>query len=392
MKVLVSDLELGMYVNKLDRPWVESPFLFQGFLLTEDNHIQQLRDLCGFVYVDTEQSITNALKKLQRVKESHAGDSGKNFIDALVVESNNIDASSFEQKLVKAKHVHEETRNYISQVLRSVYHGATPDVEKAKTIVSDLVDSIVNNSDTLILLTQLKSQDESTVVHSTNVCILSIAFGRYLGLPLEKLRTLGLGALFHDIGNMKISDAILKKRGALTKDEASIMKAHAFLGYELLKNEKGMTEEILSIIKNHHERIDGSGYPMGLKGDEICQLTKIVSMTDEYDELINQYDGEKNSTQTEALHHLYNLAEDKYEHQLIELFIQCIGIYPIGSIVETNTGHVGVVVKLNDDNKLKPVVGLMLSRKKELYEKMKFLNLASDVWQKSSGVKVKIEK
>lgn len=392
MKISVSDLEIGMYIDELDRPWIESPFMFQGFLLAENEQLEQLRNLCGFVYVDVEQSIIPVSDKKLLARVSSTGNSGKAFIDTVVVEPQELEASNFQYELLKAKQVHEQTRDYINQILNGVYHGITPDIEKAQELVSDLVKSIVTSPDTLVLLTQLKSRDEYTAIHSMNVCVLSIAFGRYLGLPLDKLNTLGLGALLHDVGKMKIASNILQKPGKLTKEEASLMKAHAFLGYELLKNERGMTDEILSIVNNHHERIDGSGYPMGLMGDRICQLTKIVSMVDVYDELTSDRAYKDALTQTNALHKLYNIAKDKFEHQFVESFIKCIGIYPVGSIVEMNTGHVGVVVKLNDDYKLKPIVGLILSRKKKLYDKIKLLNLASDLWQKSTGVKIRIEK
>jgi len=392
MKTSVSDLEIGMYIDELDRPWIESPFMFQGFLLTENEHMEQLRKLCGFVYVDLEQSTIPDSDKKLLARVSDTENSGKAFIDTVVIDPEELEASHFEQELSKAKRVHEQTRDYINQILNGVYHGNTPDIEKAQELVSELVKSIVTSPDTLVLLTQLKSRDEYTAIHSMNVCVLSIAFGRYLGLPLDKLHTLGLGALLHDVGKMKIASNILQKPGKLTKEEASLMKAHAFLGSELLKNERGMTEEVLSIVKNHHERIDGSGYPMGLMGDRICQLTKIVSIVDVYDALTSDRAYKDGLTQTSALHKLYNIAKDKFEHQYVESFIKCIGIYPVGSIVEMNTGHVGVVVKLNNDHKLKPIVSLVLSRKKKLYDKTKLLNLASDVWQKSTGVKIRIEK
>lgn len=392
MKVSSSVLEMGMYIDALDRPWIESPFTFQGFLLTESEQLKQINHLCSFVYVDAEKSTISIPEKLHLSNTSSSNDSGKTFIDTVIIAPGELQTSDLGEELVKAKRMHEQTRDYINDVLKNVYQGGVPDIEKARERVNELVKNILTSPDMLVLLTQIKTKDEYTAIHSMNVCVLSIALGRYLGLPLDKLRTLGLGALLHDVGKMKVADSILKKTGKLTKEETSLMKAHSFLGYELLKNEKGMTDEVLSIIRDHHERTSGTGYPLGVKSEKISSLTKIVSLIDVYDALTSDRAYSDAMTQTNALHELYNIAKGNFEHQLVESLIKCIGIYPVGSIVEMNTGHVGVVVKLNDDQKLKPVVGLILSRKKELYENIKLLNLASDVWQKSSGVKIKIDK
>ncbi|MDH5370551.1 MAG: HD-GYP domain-containing protein [Gammaproteobacteria bacterium] len=392
MKISVSDIKIGMYIDELDRPWIGSPFMFQGFLLSEAEHLEQLVQLCEFVFVDPEKSTVSVSNNLHLLKSPESDISAKLFVDTVIIAPQEMGSSDLEKELLKAKKMHDQTRQYIRHVLKDIYHGVVPDIDKAKELVSELVTNIVNSPDMLVLLTQLKDRDEYTAIHSMNVCVLSIAFGRYLCLPLDKLRALGLAALLHDVGKMKVARHILQKPGKLSKEEMSLMKAHAFLGYELLKDEKGMTEEILAVIKDHHERIDGSGYPLGLKGEKLTSLTKIVSLVDVYDALTSDRVYKDAMTQTNALHQLYNMAKNNFEHEFIESFIKCIGIYPVGSIVEMNTGHVGVVVKLNDDHKLKPVVGLILSRKKELYDKIKLLNMASDIWQKSSGVKIKIDK
>ncbi len=392
MRISVSDIEMGMYIDELDRPWVGSPFMFQGFLLSEAKHLEQLTQLCEFVYVDPEKSSVSVSSNLHLISPSDSDDTAKIFIDTVVISPQDMGDSDLEQELLKAKRMHDQTRDYIGHVLKGVYRGVIPDIEKAKELVSELVTNIVTSPDMLVLLTQLKDRDEYTAIHSMNVCVLSIAFGRYLDLPLDKLRALGLAALLHDVGKMKVASHILQKPGKLTKEETSLMRAHAYLGYELLKDEKGMTEEILEVVKDHHERINGSGYPMGIKGEQLTSLTKIVSLVDVYDALTSDRAYKDAMTQTNALHKIYNMAKDNFDHEFIESFIKCIGIYPVGSIVEMNTGHVGVVVKLNNDYKLKPVVGLLLSRKKVFYDKIKLLNLASDIWQKSSGIKIKIDK
>lgn len=258
--------------------------------------------------------------------------------------------------------------------------------------MSNLVEHILRTPDTMVWLSQLKEKDEYTAIHSVNVCILSLTFGRTLGLSETELNNLGVGALLLDIGKSKIPDNILKKSDALTDDEFLVVKAHAFLGYVSLENNKSISKESLEIILNHHERLNGTGYPNGRRGNEITQLTRIVSIVDVFDAITSDRCYKDALQAQHALNEIYNMAPDELDQNLVEAFIKCIGIYPVGSIVSLNTGHTGVVVRLNDDNRLKPIVGLVLNRNKEPYDKIKLLNLSSDVWQRSSGNKVEIVK
>ena len=244
----------------------------------------------------------------------------------------------------------------------------------------------------MIWLSHLKDKDEYTAIHSVNVCILALTFGRTLGLSEIELNELGIGALLFDIGKSKIPDNILKKTDSLTDDEFLLMKAHAFLGYATLEENKEVPQASLEIILNHHERLNGKGYPNGRRADEISMLTRVVSIVDVFDAMTSDRCYQDAFQAQHALNELYNMSPDELDQDLVEGFIKCIGIYPVGSIVELNTGHTGVIVKLNAKNRLKPIVGLALNRNKEPYETIKMLNLSSDVWQKSSGTKVEIVK
>lgn len=386
----VSELKIGMHVSDLDRPWVESSFMFQGFEITSDKMVSDLQNECNFVYVDTEKSEGNKNTLLHTTASSD--NKGIDFVDTVIMNVNDLHDESAEQVIKKGKQLHQKTCDYVDGIFETLNKGGQLDIDSVKLVVSELVESIIKNPDTMIWLSHLKDKDEYTAIHSVNVCILSLTFGRTIKLSESELNILGLGALLLDIGKSKIPEDILKKTGALTENEFMLMKAHAFLGYATLDGNKNIPKESLEIVLNHHERLNGKGYPNGRRGDEISKLTRIVSIVDAFDAMTSDRCYKDAFQPQHALNEIYNMAPDEFNQELVEGFIKCIGIYPVGSIVLLNTGHTGVVVKLNETNRLKPIVGLALNRKKEPYETIKMLNLSSDVWQKSSRTKVEIVK
>lgn len=391
IKTNVNELKVGMHVSDLDRPWIESSFLFQGFEIASQKILSELKNECDFVYVDTEKS-SGYKKSLISAESSNDMSRGIEFVDTVIMNINDIHDESADETIRKGKQLHERTCDYVDGIFKTLNKGGQLDIDLVKTVVSELVESIITNPDTMIWLSHLKDKDEYTAIHSVNVCILSLTYGRTLGLTEAELNILGLGALLLDIGKSKIPDDILKKPNALTSNEFMLMKAHAFLGYAILEENKKIPEEALDIILSHHERLNGKGYPNGRHGEEISKLTRIVSIVDVFDAITSDRCYQDAFQPQHALNELYNMAPDELDQDLVEGFIKCIGIYPVGSIVELNTGHTGVVVKLNEKNRLKPIVGLALNRKKEPYEIIKMLNLSSDIWQKSSGTKVEIVK
>lgn len=263
--------------------------------------------------------------------------------------------------------------------------GKIIDTHKAKQLVAELANNIVKNLDASMWLTQLKNRDEYTAIHSLNVCVLSLTFGRSLGLKTDQLNELGLGALLHDIGKMQVPLKVLNKPGKLTTEEFVIMKSHPSKGYEMLLTDESISSEVLSIVKSHHERLNGQGYPDNLPEKNISYFTKIVSITDVYDAVTSDRVYHDGMTPHEALKRLYEWMPENFDTELMQSFIRTIGIYPVGSVVELKTGHIGLVVKLSDTHRLKPVVMLIMNRHKEFYPRRKLVNLASSIWDKRDG-------
>jgi len=391
IKFAVDDLQIGMFVSELDRPWLETPFDLEGLLIEEASDIEQIKNISSHVYVDTEKSShfesnnTNAHLGLLKKQQ-------KEFVDTLILEKNELGIDDLQHKTQKAHNLRDRARIYVEHTFKEIYEAGNVDIDIAREIVCELVESIINDPDTMTWLTHLKNKNEATTIHSVNVCIHSINLGRSIGLSPKELNILGLGAMLHDIGKTSVSNTILNKKSELSSDEFGLYKAHAFLGYKMLSTKPNLAPEVLDMVLDHHERLDGSGYPNHKKADDISQYVRIVSLIDEYDELINGEFGKKGMSPHHALNTLYNMTPGNFDQDLIEAFVKLIGVYPIGSIVELNTGHTGVVIINNKNSRMKPVVGLVLSRKHEHYNKIKLLNLASEVWQRIPGRKLRITK
>lgn len=364
-----------MYVSKLDRPWTETSFLFQGFIIRTSDEMKQLESSCEFVFVDEEKSEeetpTRSTLPSSLPKKSSSTRSTSAFDNDVL--------HDFREELSVATGIHNNTKDYINSVLDDAKMGGAIDTHTAKDIVSNMAGSIVRNPNALVWLTHLKQRDNYTAIHSMNVCIISLAFARSCGYPIEQLNTIGMGALLHDIGKMKVPDEILNKPGKLTEQEFEIMKKHPEYGYELLKNDKHLSADSLDIILSHHEQTNGSGYPNALTGHEIKPLTRLACIVDVYDAVTSGRVYHSAMTPHDALKNMYNWMPGKFDQELVETFIKSLGIYPIGTIIELTTGQTAIVSSINEDHHLKPTVMLVLDKNKQPYTTRNIINLSSQM-------------
>ena len=368
-KLEVKELRIGMYVRELDRPWRETPFLFQGFEIRREDEIRELQRYCQHVYIDIPEAYekpvprTPAEKAIAEEVLQHK----KVERDLLIkVASHPLlkptyhDQTSLEQEIEAAREIHRETRELIYTLLEDVRLGKNINSLAAKRVVGEMVESVIRNPDALTSFTQLKQKDEYTAQHSMRVCILALSFGRHLGLERQELNLLGIGALLHDIGKMKVPNEILNKPGVLTEYEYALMKSHVPRGVEILEKSSGIPRPSIEVARCHHERHSGAGYIGGLKGDDIGLFGMIGGIVDCYDAISSDRAYHTGMSAHAALKKMYEWRHRDFHPGLVEQFIQCMGIYPIGSVVELNTGEVGVVVTMNRVRRLKPRVTLVL--------------------------------
>ncbi|VAW98922.1 Metal-dependent phosphohydrolase [hydrothermal vent metagenome] len=384
IKVTPEYLTQGMYVAELDRPWLDSPFLFQGFLINSDSLLEEVNAVCDFVYIDIELSDPAICNQLQVLASRPAPITKEVTLKTLPHNPDEKDHKNYIKKLRQSRITFDNATQYIHQALDDARLGTSVNTKKAKQLVSELADQILTNQHALVWLTFLKNRDEYTANHCVNVCILALSFGRCLGLDKQQLNQVGLGGLLHDLGKMQIPAEILNKPGKLTPEEFEIIKQHPELGFKLLKDEKELSIEVLDAVLHHHERKKAHGYPDQLTEEKIPLLTQIISIVDVYDAVTSNRCYHNGISPYEALNKIYKWAEKDFNKELVESLIKCLGIYPIGSVVELSNGMVGVVISASKSARLRPMIMLVLDKNKQYFKKRKILNLANPRWRQGT--------
>lgn len=362
----VDKLMLGMYVIELDRPWRDTPFLFQGFELNTAAELQQVREVCEFVYIDSTRS-----KKRQTTKSQDDPANSENFEFGEPPKKQNV----FDKEIVHAASVHKEVGVLVSGFMERIANGQGIDARQAKEAVAECVNSILYSPDAFLWLTQLKNQDEYTAQHSLNVCVLSIVLGRQINLSVASLNNVGLCGMMHDMGKMLVPLEILNKPGKFEPEELAIMRSHTSLGYELLKSSEDMYRGAIDTAHAHHETLDGKGYPQGLSRKALPLFTRIVTIADMYDAITSDRVYQKGRTHLEATNIMTNLIGTQLDERLVIKFIESLGVYPPGCIVMMTNGAIAIVVEVNDILRLRPKIIIILDPEQQPVPE-KVINLA----------------
>lgn len=368
-KIPVHRLKIGMHVEDLDRPWLDTPFFFHSKKIKRHEDIDNLIKYgIKTVTIDTNKGpdCEEQQSILDHHEKAHLTDRPGSF-HIQPPEPADIDPVTLNEELPKAKEIKANVSAVIKDVFNDVRMGKTFEVKEIKAQVSHIVDSVFRNKDALLCLSNLKEYDDYTFVHSVHVCILTVSFGRHLGLQKNRLENIGLGGLLHDIGKTRIPESILNKPGKYTEEEYTIMKRHVTLGMEVLGRYEHISQEAMLLASQHHERYNGTGYPNKLYGEKISLTGQIGSLSDVYDALTYNRVYQKASSCHSAIKRLYEWSDTLFSRALVEKFIQCIGIYPFGSFVELNTGQCGIVVSVNHQALLRPNVLIILDKEKNLH-------------------------
>lgn len=368
-QIHITDLKIGMYVAELDRPWLESPFLFQGFVVEDDAILKSVTDLCEYVVIDNEKGDDADVVMKPKI-------SGPAVVIDFKTRKPVPVTTTFHEEIKQAKIAHKRARTQIDTMFQDARMGRIIDVSGAKEVVSGMVDSIVRNPDAQLWLSNLRKRDEYTAIHSMNVCIFALSFARYLGFNTEEMNEIGIGALMHDIGKMRVPLEILNKEGKLTKEEREIVKQHPQHGLDILKDSKGLPDSTIEVVYSHHERKQGTGYPQGLVETQIHLFARIVAIVDVYDAITSDRVYHHGMNTLDALKNMFKWRENDLDSELVEKFIQCLGIYPIGSLVQLNTGEVGIVLSMAPGKNLVPIVMLVCDKDKQVVTPPRVLDLS----------------
>ena len=387
-KVSTIDLKVGMHVANLDRPWLDTPFLLQGFIIEKEEDIQALQQHCKYVFIDTEKG-DEATSYLDDKPTLPSNQYVEEFLEGGTKRVNYEEKQSAFHELPAAEVALESATNKVAMIMDNLKAGDNLDVGAVRNAVQPVLESVIRNSDALLWVSEMQKKDEYTYAHSIDNCALGIAFGRHLGLYKEDMRNLAMGLLLMDVGKVKVDDGILNKAGTLTVEEFDKMKEHVHHGVDLLRNTPGINESIIHIVLTHHERYDGSGYPHGLKGKQVPVFGRIAAIIDCYTAMTSTSIYRTAIAPHKALQTIYNWRNKYFQDELVEQFLQCVGVYPTGSLVEMSTGEVGMIMAQNRVQRLKPKIMMLLDENKRPYEVSKIVDLSIDATD-TSGVDLSI--
>lgn len=473
-KVFTADLKIGMFVSSLDRPWLDTPFMLQGFLIENEEDIKILRQYCEYVFIDWSMStlpppsevlnqraakaaeplvprpipsgqgqpamrvikpsvgsddrdVSNnenvgytplaeipATQSKVRIQPSNSASPDKasrslsavddisreglfaevtgkfksffkknaktapgyadakqqreeaeerdvpyqrpDFIPADIPISMYADTTPAEQEVAPAAQAHKRAKDVFSNLVQDIRSNKHLALEETEVVVQEVVDSMVRNPDAMMWITRLRKQDEVIYGHGLQVAVYLVALGRHLGLPKEMLERLCTMGLLLDIGKIKLPKTLLLKTERLAPDEFEMIKSHVQLSLNILRETPDLHSDVTQGIAQHHERENGSGYPAGLSKDEISLFGRMAAIVDTFAALTNPRSYAKTIPAYEALQTLSNFNQGLYQTSMVEQFIQAIGVFPVGSMVELSTGEVAVVVGHSKVRRLKPRV------------------------------------
>ena len=398
VKTSIDGLEIGMFVSRLEKPWIETPFSLEGMLIHSQDDIDKLRKYSSFVYVDTEAGPTPDPKYWVSVPKQKLTLDGEEP-DPVVPFKKKTKSdyaklkrafyeieTSFEEELETAKEIKARLERDLKKVLFDLSAGDELDIDLLKQGIEASVGSIIRNPSAFSLLVQLEKSDEYSYSHALSTSIWCAQFGRHLGLDRKDIENLALGGMLLDIGKIKLSSELLHKPDKITRSELEEIRLHVDHSIRLLSKTKSVPMKVMRMIATHHERADGSGYPEGLADKQIPIFGRIAGIVDSYDAMTTIRPHYKEvMSPNDAINELYNLRGKIFQAELVEQFIQTVGLYPTGSLVELNSGAVAVVLEVNDLKRLYPTVMMILDTEKQPLQEFETVDLSSMM---SSGVKV----
>ena len=370
-QISVAQLQLGMYVHTLDRDWMGTPFLFQGFEITTDEELAQLRSLCKHVQIEVDAADAGGAKAVDTLALAAADPIARSATVPAV------DKIELRTELSQATEVMGTARTVVLSVFDQLRDGGGLEAAAIESVVESMVESVFRNRDAMGWLARMRSKDDYLYTHSLSTSVWALTFGRHLGLDREAMKVLGTGAMLLDVGKTRMPAHLLRKPEALTPTEWKLLRLHARYGAQLLRADEALDKRVIEMVESHHERFDGSGYGNGLKGEDIPFLARVAGIVDAYDAMISERAYAKPKTAYQAVRELSALAGTAFQPELVELFIQAVGVFPTGTLVELNTGEVGVVTAQNRYRRLKPEIMLILDANKQVREDFAQIDLYS---------------
>lgn len=360
-RISADQLMVGMYVTEQTQGLGKSAGLKKsGFIRREETILKVLASGVEEVWIDVSKGIDSSFSRPIVVEEI--------LLEPVVPLAEEMD---------RATEIHQQALGFVDDIYQNVKQGKAIDIESTEQLADQIAGSVGRNKNALLCLSQIRDKDQYLHEHSVNVSVLMSIFATYLGYEQDTVQQLVTGALLHDIGKIRVPDQIVRKREALSADESGEMQRHVEYGQQALQSTTDISDVVISICAQHHERIDGKGYPQGLDNSSINTYGRIAAVVDIYDKLTAARPNSEGMVPFKAMQQLSKLGGTHLDKELVYSFIRCLGIYPVGALVELNNGRMGVVVESRIDKPNQPAVRVFYNTRQKCYEPAKTIDLSS---------------
>lgn len=362
VRIEPQDVEIGMFVHAFEGSWFDHPFWRSNFRVETTEQLQRIRNSgIDALMIDAERGIAPpghrpTAKNANAPRRKPSRSWGKPLVQALKPRAGPTFATrdpedraaprprrGYAGECRRAKQVIDRTRGAVTDMFEGARLGRAVEVRRMVRLASSIGASIERDAKALINLVRLKEKDQYTYLHSVAVCALMINFARHLELDAQQVQDLGVAGLLHDVGKVAVSDEILNKPGALSKGEMQAVRGHPVAGHRLLASSQGAPELALELCLRHHEKVDGTGYPGGLKGEQLSLAARMGAICDVYDAVTSNRPYKQAWTPCEALTEMQKW-RGHFDPALLDRFADSLGIYAVGTLVRLSTGELGIVV------------------------------------------------
>lgn len=380
-KIAVSQLTLGMHVHEFCGSWMDHPFWRENFIVKTDDELRQIQN-CSIkeVWIDIKKGVDVAGATKQEAE------AGINAVLEQIEPPKPIETkASMADEVKRAAKICAKSKEAVVSMFQEARMGKAVDHEAAGALVDEISSSVMRNPGALISLARLRSADDYTYMHSVAVCALMVALARQLALDDKQTRDAGMAGLLHDLGKALMPMEVLNKPGKLTDEEFRIIKSHPVEGHRLLVEGGGAGEVSLDVCLHHHEKVDGSGYPKGLKGDEISLFAKMGAVCDVYDAITSNRPYKDGWDPAESIRKMTEWSKGHFDERVFQAFVKSIGIYPTGSLVKLASGRLGVVIEQSQKSLLAPQVKVFFSTKSKAYIPPEVIDLSKQGAEKIVG-------